>query len=103
MIGDLVFTKRDWIWYGLCLLITPWLLAHLGLSTAQTLAVAGFCAILYGAIFFWKYRLAFASFGLAFLFAAGLLDVPHFKEFAGLDIILFLVAMMTIIGFLEER
>lgn len=103
MIGDLVFTKRDWVWYGLCLMVTPWLLAHIGLSQAQTMAVAGFSAILYGAIFFWKYRLAFASFGIAFLLVAGLLDVPHLIEFAGLDIILFLVAMMTIIGFLEER
>ena len=103
MVGDLIFTKRDWIWYALCLLLTPWLLAHLGLSPSQTMAVAGFSAILYGAIFFWKYRLAFASFGIAFLLSAGLLDVPHFIEFAGLDIILFLVAMMTIIGFLEER
>ncbi len=103
MVGDLIFTKRDWIWYGLCLVLTPLLLAKLGLSGSQTLAVAGFSAILYGAIFFWKYRLAFSCFGIAFLLTAGLLDVPHFVEFAGLDIILFLVAMMTIIGFLEEH
>lgn len=103
MIGDLVSGKRDWFWYVLCLILTPLLVARLGLSTQQTLAVGGFCVVLYGAIFFWKYRLAFAYFGVALLMATGLLDVPHLIEFAGLDIILFLIAMMTIIGFLEER
>ena len=96
-------TMRDWIWYALSVVLTPLLLARLGLSGTQTLAVAGFSVILFGAIFFWKHRLAFACFGIALLLVAGLLDVPHLIEFAGLDIILFLIAMMTIIGFLEER
>jgi len=103
MIGDLVFTKRDWLWYALGVVLTPLLLARLGLTAQQTLAVGGFCVVLYGAIFFWKYRLAFACFGIALLLSCGLLDVPHLVEFAGLDIILFLVAMMTVIGFLEEN
>jgi Na+/H+ antiporter NhaD/arsenite permease-like protein len=103
MIGDLVSARRDWIWYALCVLCTPLLMARLGLSTSQTLAVAGFCVVLYGAIFFWKYRLAFACFGIALLLSLGLLDVPHLVEFAGLDIILFLIAMMTVVGFLEEN
>jgi len=103
MIGDLVFSKRDWLWYALGVLATPLLLGRLGLTSGQMLAVGGFCVILYGAIFFWKYRLAFSCFGVAFLLALGLLDVPHLIEFAGLDIILFLVAMMTVVGFLEEK
>jgi len=103
MIGDLVSAKRDWLWYIAGVLLTPFLLARLGLTPTQTLAVGGFCVVLYGAIFFWRYRLAFACFGVALLLALGLLDVPHFIEFAGLDIIVFLVAMMTIIGFLEEQ
>ena len=103
MIGDLVFSKRDWIWYALGVLLTPLLFARLGLTTPQTIAVAGFCVVLYGAIFFWRYRLAFACFGIALLMSLGLLDVPHLVEFAGLDIILFLIAMMTVIGFLEEN
>ena len=94
---------KDWAWYALGVIATPLLLATLGLSTAQVLAVAGFCVVLYGAICFWKYRLAFACFGIFLLMSAGLLDVPHLVEFAGLDIILFLIAMMTIIGFLEEH
>ena len=103
MIGDLVSEQRDWCWYVLGVLATPWLLGRLGLNAQQMFAVGGFCMILYGAIFFWKNRLAFSCFGVAFLLAAKLLDVPHLIEFAGLDIILFLIAMMTIVGFLEEK
>ena len=95
--------KRDWLWYVCAVIATPLLVARLGLSAQQTVAVAGFCAILYGAIFFWRFRLAFACLGVALLMGLGLLDIPHLVEFAGLDIILFLIAMMTIIGFLEER
>lgn len=103
MIGDLISEKRDWLWYALGVIATPLLIARLGLSTPQTLAVAGFCVVLYGAIFFWKSRLAFAFTGVALLMAANLLDVPHFVEFAGLDIIAFLIAMMVVVGFLEEN
>jgi len=95
--------SRNWLWYGVGLVLTPLVLAPLGLSTAQLIAVIGFCVILYGAIFFWEHRLAFAFLGIAGLLMTSLLDVPHLIEFAGLDIILFLVAMMTVVGFLEEK
>ncbi len=103
MIGDLIFSKRDWVWYVLGVILTPLLLAQMGMSLQQTLAVGGFCVVLYGAIFFWQYRLAFACFGISLLLVTGLLDVPHLVQFAGLDIILFLIAMMTVVGFLEEK
>lgn len=96
-------SSRAWLWYALGVLLTPLLLSSLSLSARQLLAVGGFCVILYGAIFFWRERLAFACFGIAGLLATGLLDVPHLVEFAGLDILLFLIAMMTIVGFLEEH
>lgn len=94
---------KDWFWYALGVVGTPLLFSLVGLNATQLFALGGFCVVLYGAIFFWKQRLAFACFGLFLLLASGLLDVPHLIEFAGLDIILFLIAMMTIIGFLEEK
>ena len=94
---------KTWGWYALGAVGTPLLLSRLGLSATQTLAVFGFSVILFGAIFFWERRLAFSSIGIALLLAARLLDVPHLIEFAGLDIILFLIAMMTIVGFMEEN
>lgn len=75
----------------------------LGLTTKQLIAVGGFSAIFFGAIFFWHYRLAFALFGVGILLITGLLDVPHVIEFANVDIILFLIGMMIIVGFLEEN
>ena len=77
--------------------------SYLGLAQNQLIAVAGFSIIFFGAIFFWHYRLAFALFGVGALLTAGLLDVPHVIQFANVDIILFLIGMMIIIGFLEEN
>lgn len=77
--------------------------SFLGLDARQLFAVAGFSSILFGAIFFWHYRLGFAFVGVGLLLAAGLIDIAHIIEFAGLDVILFLISMMIIIGFLEEK
>lgn len=85
------------------IIITVAASSFLGLSARQLISVAGFSAIFFGAIFFWQYRLGFAFAGVAFLMTAGLLDVPHIIEFAGLDIVLFLIGMMIIVGFLEEK
>ena len=77
--------------------------SFLGLGSRQLFAVAGFSSIFFGAIFFWHYRLGFAFVGVGLLLAAGLIDIAHVIEFAGLDVILFLISMMIIIGFLEEK
>ena len=50
MSGDLVSAKRDWLWYVLGVILTPLLLAQLGLTSTQMFAVAGFCVVLYGAV-----------------------------------------------------
>ena len=52
---------------------------------------------------YWRFRLAFALAGIATLMIFGLLTTGTFIEFAGFDIILFLVGMMIVIGYLEER
>ncbi len=72
-------------------------------ETRQVAAVAVFSAIIFGALLFWQYRLAFAMFGLAGMLLINVINVHTIIEFASLDIILFLVGMMVIIGFLEER
>lgn len=94
---------RSAISYVAGIIITVIASSFLGLSTKQLLAVAGFSSIFFGAIFFWQYRLGFAFFGVSLLLVTGLIDVPHIIEFAGLDIIIFLISMMIIVGFLEEK
>lgn len=89
--------------YFVSVILTVVASSFLGLSVKQLIVVAAFSLILFGAIFFWRYRLAFAFSGVGILLATGLIDVPHVIEFAGIDIILFLIGMMIIVGFLEER
>src|SRR4030042_5305035 len=74
-----------------------------GFSTHQVLSLAIFFMVIFGTILFWQFRLSFALLGISLLLALGLLDVPHLIEFAGLDIILFLVGMMILVGYLEEK
>ncbi|MDP3804712.1 MAG: SLC13 family permease [Candidatus Omnitrophota bacterium] len=94
---------KNAFWYAAGIAALVFASSFLGLSSRQLMAVAGFSSIFFGAIFFWQYRLAFAFLGVAFLLTTGLLDVPHVVEFASLDIILFLISMMIIVGFLEEK
>lgn len=94
---------RNTLYYILGIVAMVAAASLLGLSTKQLTAVAGFSAIFFGAIFFWHYRLGFAFIGLGLLLSLGLLDVAHVIEFAGLDIVLFLIGMMIIVGYLEEK
>lgn len=81
---------------------TAFILSFAGFDAKQIISTVVFLMIICGTLFYWKFRLAFALSGLATLLATGLIDLPHAIEFAGLDIILFLVGMMAVIGFLEE-
>ena len=74
-----------------------------GLNAQQIQAVAVFSSFILGTLFYWQFRLAFALIGATALLTLRLIDVPHRIEFANVDIILFLVAMMVVIGFLEQR
>ncbi|RPI99276.1 MAG: hypothetical protein EHM36_16235, partial [Deltaproteobacteria bacterium] len=74
-----------------------------GFSTRQVLSIWIFFIVIFGTIFFWRFRLAFSLIGISLLLAFGLLDIPHLVESAGLDIILFLVGMMIFVGYLEEN
>jgi len=79
------------------------LLSYFRFTPAQIIATLVFLIVICGTLFYWQFRLAFAFGGIATLLAANLIDTEHIIEFAGLDIILFLVGMMTLIGYLEEK
>src|SRR5665647_162232 len=74
-----------------------------GFSIHQVLSLAIFFMVIFGTILFWQFRLSFAQLGVSLLLAFGLLDIPHLIEFAGLEIILFLIGMMILVGYLEEN
>ncbi|MFH1179186.1 MAG: SLC13 family permease [Candidatus Bathyarchaeota archaeon] len=98
---DKEFAKKSATLIALTLL-AAFLSWEVGLNTPQIIAVSVFCLKTFATILFWKYRLPFAFLAISILLILGLLDIPHFLEFASFDIILFLVGMMSIIGVLEE-
>ncbi|MBI4436662.1 MAG: hypothetical protein HY590_04545 [Candidatus Omnitrophica bacterium] len=89
-----------------CVLLTiflSYLASLLGLNFKQLVATTVFLGIVCSTLFFWELRLSFGLIGLTILMLFGLLDVPHLIEFASLDVVLFLIGMMIVVGFLEER
>ncbi|MEM3890895.1 MAG: SLC13 family permease [Nitrososphaerales archaeon] len=75
----------------------------LELDFKQTISLVVFMGFIFGTLLYWRFRLAFALTGIVILLVLGLIDVPTLVDFSGLDIILFLMGMMIVIGFLEER
>jgi Na+/H+ antiporter NhaD/arsenite permease-like protein len=75
----------------------------LGLNTREIISVTVFLGFIYGTLLFWRFRLAFALLGITILLTLGLLNIPTLIEFTGIDIVLFLMGTMILIGFLEER
>jgi Na+/H+ antiporter NhaD/arsenite permease-like protein len=73
------------------------------LEPLQVASLTVFTALISGTLLYWRFRLAFALAGIATLMIFGLLTTETLIEFAGFDIILFLVGMMIVIGYLEDR
>ena len=74
-----------------------------GLNPEQIASVTIFASLIVGTLLFWRFRLAFALVGVALMLGLGLLNTDTMIEFAGFDMILFLVGMMIVVGFLEEK
>lgn len=77
--------------------------AILGLSTEQVLSITIFTTTITATILFWKYKLPISSLGVAFSLSIGLIDVPYLVEAMNIDVILFLLGIMVMVRFLEER
>jgi len=68
----------------------------------QTLAFTIFLATVFGTLMFWKFRVAIAFIGLVLLLVTQTVDLTTAIEFMNLDVILFLVGMMVIVGLLRR-
>jgi len=74
-----------------------------GLTAAQqVLAVSIFVLIITATIFFWHFRLAIAFLGISVLLGARILTLEQMLVSTELDIILFLIGMMTMVGVLKD-
>jgi Na+/H+ antiporter NhaD/arsenite permease-like protein len=95
--------RARWAWYPL--LLGVWLLAGFGLGMRgdQLISLGVFGAAIVGSLLYWERRLLFVFIGVGVLLAADLLTIEGFIESAGLDVIVFLIGMMLLVGFLEER
>ncbi len=75
----------------------------LGLNFHQFLAIVILSISILGTLFFWNFRLSFAFIGTSLLLITRTIDVEHLIKFASLDVILFLVCMMILVGLLKEN
>ncbi len=73
-----------------------------GMDGRQALSIAIFSASILGTLFFWDFRLSFAFIGTSVLLMTKTIDLEHVIEFSSLEVILFLVGMMVIIGLLKD-
>ena len=74
----------------------------IGMDANQATACAVFISIIFGTLFFWGFRLAIAFLGLAVLIFNKSLDIPTFVTSSSLEVIMFLVGMMVIVGALRD-
>ncbi|RLF14998.1 MAG: hypothetical protein DRJ66_05060 [Thermoprotei archaeon] len=72
-------------------------------SAKQILSLTVFSLMIIGVLFLWEYKVVIAFSGLALMFIFGLINVHYLIHSANLEIIIFLICMMIIVGFLEER
>jgi Na+/H+ antiporter NhaD/arsenite permease-like protein len=72
------------------------------MTSVQSTACAVFISIIFGTLFFWGFRLAIAFLGLAVLIFNKSMDIPTFVGSSSLEVIMFLVGMMVIVGALRD-
>jgi len=73
----------------------------LGFSYKQAVSISIFCLSILGTLFFWDFRLSFAFLGTSVLLFSQTIDLDNLIKFASLEIILFLVGMMVLVGLLK--
>ena len=72
------------------------------MNSLQSVACAVFISIIFGTLFFWGFRLAVAFLGLAVLIFSQAMDIPTFVSSSSLEVIMFLVGLMVIVGALRD-
>lgn len=75
---------------------------NFGLNSHQSLALSIFSLSILGTIFFWDFRLSFAFIGTSILLISKTIDLENLILSASLEVILFLIGMMVLIGLLKE-
>jgi len=95
-------TTRDFIIYSVVTAAAGVLLFFLLDNTQQTIAATIFLATILGTLMFWRFRVAIAFMGIVLLLITRSVNLDTTIEFMNLDVILFLVGMMVIVGLLRR-
>jgi Na+/H+ antiporter NhaD/arsenite permease-like protein len=75
---------------------------YLGINPQQSVSLAIFLMSVLGTLFFWELRLGVAFMGVSILLLAHVLSLHELTKFASIEIILFLISMMIIVGLLKD-
>ena len=75
---------------------------RIGLNSQQIIAISIFSASVFATLLFWDFRVAIAFLGIAILLITKTVDLENMVKFASLEVILFLVGMMVLVGLLKE-
>lgn len=73
-----------------------------GMTPHQALIVFIFSMSILGSLFFWEVKLSFAFIGSGLFLMIRAVSLEEFIRFASLDVIIFLIAMMIIVGMMKE-
>jgi Na+/H+ antiporter NhaD/arsenite permease-like protein len=76
--------------------------AWFGFTQLQSIIIGVFSMSILGTLFFWDFRLSFVFIGSGIFFLLNAVDMQSFIEYASLDVILFLISMMIIVGMMKE-
>lgn len=74
----------------------------IGLNPRQIIALSIFSASVFATLLFWDVRVAIAFLGVGILLVTKTVDLENLIKFASLEVILFLVGMMVLVGLLKE-
>lgn len=73
-----------------------------GMNPTQTIAICVFFLSILGSLFFWEFRVSFVFLGTSLLLITRATNVSDFIANSSLEIILFLLGMMIIVGLLKN-
>ncbi|MFC1703185.1 SLC13 family permease [Candidatus Omnitrophota bacterium] len=76
--------------------------ARSGLNFSQDVALVAFSLSILGTLLFWQFRLSFAFLGASLVLLTHVTNLENFIRYSSMEIILFLIGMMIIVGFLKE-
>ncbi len=74
----------------------------IGLNSQQAISISIFFVSILGTLLFWSFRLTFVFLGTSILLLTKTIDLESVIKFSSMEVILFLVGMMVLVGLLKD-